>query len=82
MNTSVVSAAQARARSIEFVADAMVVHLVDGRSLSVPLDWFPRLHDAPPERRENWRLIGSGTGVHWPDLDEDLSVAALLGLPC
>jgi hypothetical protein len=82
MNTSVVSAPQARARRVEFVGDALVVHLVDGRSLSVPLEWFPRLHAASAERRENWTLIGSGVGLHWPDLDEDLSVPALLGLPC
>jgi hypothetical protein len=82
MNTSVVSAAQARARRVEFTGESMVVHLVDGRSLSVPLEWFPRLQEASPERHANWTLIGAGTGLHWPDLDEDLSVPALLGLPC
>jgi hypothetical protein len=71
-----------QARSIEFVLNAVVVHLDDGRSLSAPLDWFPKLRDALPAQRENWRLVGSGIGVHWPDLDEDLSVAALLGLSC
>ncbi|HKC11460.1 MAG TPA: DUF2442 domain-containing protein [Vicinamibacteria bacterium] len=81
MNTSVVSPPQARAREVEFVADAFVVHLEDGRSLTVPLEWFPRLRDASPEQRNRWRLIGPGTGIHWPDLDEDISVAGLLGLP-
>jgi len=81
MNTSVVSPPEARARSVEFVADAFVVHLVDGRSLTVPLQWFPRLRDATPDQRGHWRLIGSGTGIHWPDIDEDISVAGLLGLP-
>jgi hypothetical protein len=81
MNTSVVSPAHARARRVEFVPDALVVHLEDGRSLSVPLQWFPRLRDATPEQRNNWRLIGPGTGIHWPDIDEDISVAGLLGLP-
>ena len=72
MNTSVVSPPQARARALEFVPDAFVVHLEDGRSLSVPLEWFPRRRVASPELR---------TGIHWPDLDEDVSVAGLLGLP-
>src|SRR6266571_475868 len=70
-----------RAREVEFVPDAFVVHLEDGRSLTVPLEWFPRLRDATPEQRNHWRLIGPGTGIHWPDIDEDISVAGLLGLP-
>jgi hypothetical protein len=81
MNTSVVSPPRARARTVEFVTDAFVVHLEDGRSLSVPLEWFPRLRDATPEQRNNWRFIGPGTGIHWSDIDEDISVAGLLGLP-
>jgi hypothetical protein len=81
MNTSVVSPPQARARTIEFIPDAFVVHLEDGRSLTVPLGWFPRLRDASPKQRNHWRLIGPGTGIHWPDIDEDISVAGLLGLP-
>jgi hypothetical protein len=66
---------------VEFVPDAFVVHLQDGRSLTVPLEWFPRLRDATSAQRDNWTLIGPGTGIHWPDLDEDISVAGLLGLP-
>ncbi len=81
MNTSIVSPPHARARSVEFILDAFVVHLEDGRSLSVPIEWFPRLRDATPEQRNAWRLIGPGTGIHWPDIDEDISVAGLLGLP-
>jgi hypothetical protein len=54
------------------------VELVDGRSLSVPLPWYPRLVHATPAERENWRLIGRGEGIHWPELDEDISVAGLL----
>ena len=50
----------------------------DGRTLSVPLVWFPRLLDATAEQRANWRLTGQGEGMHWEDLDEDLSVAGLL----
>ncbi len=81
MNTSVVSPARARSRAVEFIPGAFVVHLVDGRSLTVPLDWFPRLRDAAPEQRTRWRLMGTGTGIHWPDLDEDISISGLLGLP-
>ena len=80
MNTSVVSPPNARARSIDFVPDAFVVHLEDGRSLTVPLEWFPRLRDATPEVRMHWELIGPGLGIHWPEIDEDISVAGLLGL--
>jgi hypothetical protein len=57
------------------------VALADGREISVPIEWFPRLRDASDEQRANWRLIGRGEGIHWPDMDEDVSVNALLGLP-
>ena len=82
MNTSIVSAPDARARAVEFGPATLVVHLEDGRSLSAPLEWFPKLRDARPEQRKNGRLIGQGIGINWPDLDEDLSVGALLGLSC
>jgi hypothetical protein len=81
MKSLVVRAPDARARGIEFIPDALVVHLEDGRSLTVPLEWFPRLRDATPAARTHWELMGHGLGIHWPDLDEDLSVAGLLGLP-
>jgi hypothetical protein len=81
MRSLVVRAPDARARGIEFIPDALVVHLEDGRSLTVPLEWFPRLRDAPPAARTRWELMGGGLGIHWPELDEDLSVAGLLGLP-
>lgn len=81
MSTSVVSPPQARARDLEFGRAAFVVHLEDGRSISVPLDWFPKLRDATPKQRKHWRLIGPGFGIHWPDIDEHISVAGLLGLP-
>jgi hypothetical protein len=55
---------------------------VDGRELSVPVDWFPALAGATEAQRAHWRLIGQGTGIHWPDVDEDISVPHLLGLPC
>ncbi len=81
MSTSVASPPNARARSLEFITDAIVVHLEDGRSLTVPLEWFPRLRDATPEQRRHWELIGPGFGIRWPQIDEDISVAGLLGLP-
>lgn len=54
------------------------VDLADGRSISVPLAWFPRLLHATPEQRANWQISGGGFGIHWPDLDEDLSSSGLL----
>ena len=61
------------------LSDAMLkVVLDDGRELSVPIEWFPRLRDATPKERANWRFIGLGEGIHWPDVDEDISVAGLL----
>jgi len=56
----------------------MHVRLSDGREISVPLEWFPRLRDASEEQRKHWRLIGKGVGIHWEELDEDISVEALL----
>ena len=58
--------------------DSLTVELADGRSISVPLAWYPRLAHAMPDERRNWRSIGGGEGVHWPDLDEDISVEGLL----
>jgi hypothetical protein len=70
-----------QALSVEFVDASIRVILDDGREISAPLAWFPRLRAASDAQRANWRLIGHGGGVHWPDLDEDVSVNALLGLP-
>ena len=64
--------------AVEFSADAFRVVLDDGRELSVPLAWFPRLLHATPEQRQGWELIGRGEGLHWEELDEDISVAGLL----
>ena len=75
------------ATSVELDATAVAVTtddsslrvvLADGRELAVPLEWFPRLRDATPEQRANWRLIGRGQRIHWADVDEDISVAGLL----
>jgi len=72
----------AAAGSVHFANERLVMQLVDGRELSVPLEWFPRLREASEAERTHWRLIGQGTGIHWPDVDEDISVPRLLGLPC
>jgi hypothetical protein len=77
MSTSAISA-QPRATSVSFTADAMKVALIDGREVSVPLAWFPRLLDATDAQRASWRLIGGGVGTHWPEIDEDISVEKLL----
>jgi hypothetical protein len=58
--------------------DTLSVELSDGRTISVPLDWYPRLAHATQEERANWRIIGRGHGIHWEDIDEDISVAGLL----
>jgi len=78
MTTSAVDFAVAFADSVNVTQDSLTFELVDGRSISVPLAWFPRLVHATPEERANWRLIGGGQGVHWEDLDEDISVEGVL----
>ena len=67
-----------RARDVRVSDEALTVHLVDGRAISVPLEWYPRLRRATPAQRANWRLIGEGHGIHWPDVDEDISTIGLL----
>jgi len=67
-----------RAQAVDFGVDTLIVHLEDGRSISAPLEWFPRLRDASEADRRKWRLIGHGVGIHWETLDEDLSVRGLL----
>jgi len=78
MSTSQAHRLPALAVSVSFDEDAMHVTLSDGRAVSVPLEWLPRLRDASDEERDNWRLIGQGIGLHWPDLDQDISVEGLL----
>jgi Protein of unknown function (DUF2442) len=78
VNTSGIELREVPARSVNVNDEALMVDLADGRTITVPLAWFPRLaHGTPPERA-NWRLIGGGEGIHWPDLDEDISVESLL----
>ncbi len=69
---------QALARTVTFREDMMRVSLSDGREIGVPLDWFPRLKGATSAQRENFRLIAGGVGIHFPDVDEDVSVEGLL----
>ena len=64
--------------SVSFSDDALHVQLSDGREVSVPLEWFPRLRNATTRQRENWRLIARGIGIHWEDIDEDVAVSTLL----
>jgi Protein of unknown function (DUF2442) len=67
-----------RVRGVRLTEDDLIVDLLDGRTLSVPLAWYTRLLSATPEQRANWHLAGGGFGIHWPDVDEDLSTAGLL----
>jgi len=67
-----------RVKGVSCTKDTLVVDLLDGRTISVPLAWYPRLLDATPEERANWQMAGAGYGIHWPDIDEDLSVDGLL----
>jgi hypothetical protein len=70
--------ADERVAHVEFTDDSLSVRLMDGRTISVPLAWYPRLLEANPEQRRNWKIAGGGYGIHWPDLDEDLSTEGLL----
>jgi len=67
-----------KAVSVEVSRDFLRVALADGRVILVPLEWFPSLREATPKQRNHWRLIGGGIGIHWPDLDEDISIDGLL----
>jgi len=70
--------AEARAQRVSVTEDTLTVELVDGRTVTVPVTWYPRLAHGTLAERGNWRLIGEGEGIHWPDLDEDISVEGLL----
>ncbi len=63
---------------VQTTSDTLFVDLSDGRTISVPLGWYPRLEHASPDERSNWRLIGKGQGIHWEDINEDISVEGLL----
>lgn len=67
-----------RVKDVRFTEDTLAVDLLDGRTIIVPLVWYPRLLEASPEQRRNWQISGAGYGIHWPELDEDLSTEGLL----
>ena len=69
---------EAKAQKVLVTNDTLAVELSDGRDISVPLAWFPRLLYGTPEERSNWRYVGDNEGIHWPDLDEDISIENLL----
>jgi hypothetical protein len=77
MNTSEPKAGE-RVLDVRATEDTISVDLYDGRTITAPLAWFPRLLHATPEQRANWRIAGAGYGIHWPDIDEDLSTQGLL----
>jgi hypothetical protein len=78
MTTLVINSARSRATAVRLTEDTLVVDLADGRTVSVPLAWYPRLLQGSPNERANHRLICQGEGIHWPDLDEDVSVENIL----
>jgi hypothetical protein len=77
MNTSQLNPGE-RVRDVRLTEDTLAVDLLDGRTIIVPLAWFPRLLDATAEQRSRWKISGAGYGIHWPDVDEDLSTEGLL----
>lgn len=78
MHSFLTSRADERVRHVTLTDDLLVVDLMDGRTISVPLAWYPRLANASVAQRANWEVAGAGYGIHWPDLDEDLSTEGLL----
>ena len=78
MNTLAIELEIPDAVDVEVSEDTLSVELSDGRTISVPVDWYPRLTHATVEERANWRIIGRGHGIHWGDIDEDVSVEGLL----
>jgi hypothetical protein len=78
MSSSTTETPVVQAETVTITGDEIAVELSDGRSISAPLAWYPRLLHGTTEERSNWRLIGGGVGIHWPALDEDISVGNLL----
>ena len=82
MSTAAKPRSDPRVHSAEVTDDLIIAHLVDGRTISVPLVWSWRLSDATPAERSHYEIIGNGTGIHWPDVNEDISVRGMLdGVP-
>lgn len=78
MNTLAIKLDAANALGLSITDDTLTVELSDGRSISIPLEWYPRLVHGTSEERNNWRIIGKGQGLHWVDLDEDISVEGII----
>jgi hypothetical protein len=78
MSISGIEVGRAIASGVSVRDEMLIADLADGRKITVPLSWFPRLAHGTPAQRANWRLIGGGEGIHWPDLDEDISAESLL----
>ena len=78
MNIFSIKTSEVMATDVWFDSEMMHIRLLDSREISIPLEWFPILREATNEHRLKWRLIGKGVGIHWEELDEDISVAALL----
>ncbi len=78
MATLTIDGASLHATSVVVTEDALAVELIDGRSLAVPIGWYPRLRHGSPAERNNYCFIGGGSGIHWPDLDEDISIEGLI----
>jgi len=78
MNTLTIDIQTAKAQNVIVTEDTLTVDLIDGRTISVPLAWYPRLLHVTPKERNNWRFIGDREGINWPDLNEDISVENLL----
>ena len=78
MSISMVEISAPKAQTVIVTSDTLTVELTDGRTISVPLTWYPRLLHSSEEERKKWRLIGKGDGIHWDDLDEDISIMGLL----
>jgi hypothetical protein len=76
--SSLATVADERVASVEMTEDEITVRLMDGRRIAAPLAWFPRLLHATDQQRQNWEIAGGGYGIHWPEIDEDLSTEGLL----
>ena len=78
MTTLILDSASLRATAVRISSDALMVELADGRSIAAPLAWYPRLLHGTDAERSNFRFIGGGEGIHWPDLDEDISIEGIV----
>jgi len=78
MNTLAIEISKSLIESVSFTEDSLIADLSDGRTITLPLAWYPRLTHATATERESWRLIGRGEGIHWPELDEDVSIENII----